>query len=63
MPIKLIASDDKKPKVELKQGMTLKVDKVQIVAAAGEKPNTKIGSRLCGYSSGTCLALIEVETK
>lgn len=63
MPIKLVASDEKKPKIELKQGMTLKVDKVQIVAGAGEKVKKKIGARLCGYSSGTCLALTEVEKR
>lgn len=57
-PVKLIASDDEQPTVQLKPGMRFEVVSVSVV-----EPNltdvARIGARLCG-GSGTCLALVDI---
>jgi hypothetical protein len=62
--LRLIAADDKNPKVELKPGMRLEVVSVSLLDPTLKKSRAK-AARLCG-GTDTCLALMEVglpETK
>ena len=56
--IKLIVSQDKRPKVALRPGMRVEVINVRIVDPSLVRP-PKIAARLCG-GSGTCIALIDL---
>lgn len=58
--LKLFQSDDKDVKVALKPGDKFEVCEVSVVDAELRKPE-KVAARLCGYGSGTCLALIDIE--
>ena len=60
--IRLIVSEEDYPKVRLKPGLNLKVEKIEILDEDFQEIQKKIGSRLCG-GSGTCLALIDIDTK
>lgn len=57
--ISLIASDNKKPKIELKPGQKLEVFSISVQSPVA-KGKKKIGARLCGGTT-TCLAMIELE--
>lgn len=57
--ITLIASDNKRPKIELKPGQKLDVFTISVRSPLG-KGKKKIGARLCG-GTNTCLAMIELE--
>ena len=56
--VSLIISDDKEPKVKVKDGMKIEVAVVSIVDESFKEP-TKIAARLCG-GTNTCMAIIEV---
>lgn len=56
--IKLIVSQDKRPKVALRPGMRVEVTNVRIVDPSLVR-RPKIAARLCG-GSGTCIALIDL---
>lgn len=59
--LKLIVSDEKKPKVALQAGMKLEVVGVSLVTAQ-LKPARGIAARLCD-GGGTCVALVETGTQ
>lgn len=56
--LKLIAAEDKNPKVELKPGMRLDVVSVSLLDPTLKKSRAK-AARLCG-GTDTCLALVEL---
>jgi hypothetical protein len=56
--LKLVASNQKNPTVNLKEGMKIEVVTIQLVESTLKKAK-KSGARLCGGTS-TCLALVEV---
>lgn len=56
--LKLIASEGKNPKVELKPGMRLEVVSVSLLDPTLKKARPK-AARLCG-GTDTCLALVEL---
>jgi hypothetical protein len=56
--LKLIAAEDKNPKVELKPGMRLDVVSVSLLDSTLKKSGAK-AARLCGGTS-TCVALVEL---
>jgi hypothetical protein len=57
--IHLVASDDKAPSIRARPGV--RIEMVDIVTEQGGP--ARIGARLCGYGSGSCLALVEIETE
>lgn len=56
--LKMIVSDDRRPKIEIKPGMSLQVVSTMLVGP-DLKRIKNIGARLCG-GGGTCMALIDV---
>ena len=58
--VKLIVSDEERPMIRLQPGLQVRVEEFQLLDENLEIP--KIGARLCG-GSGTCLALIDIDTK
>ena len=58
--IQLVVSDDENPCVNIKEGRTLRVEKIELLPAKKQK-DPVLAARLCGYGSGTCLALIELD--
>ena len=59
--IRLIQSDKRDVRVQLKPGMRFEVTEVSVVDADLKKP-TKVGARLCGMGTNVCLALIDIES-
>lgn len=58
--LRLFQSDSKEIKIRLEPGKKFEVFEVSVVDAELLKPK-KLAARLCGYGSGTCLALIDIE--
>ena len=58
--VKLIVSDEERPMIRLQPGLHVRVEEFGLLDENLEIP--KIGARLCG-GSGTCLALIDIDTK
>lgn len=56
--IKLVLQKEEFPKVELRPGMKIQVEQIELVGATAEDLK-KIAGRLCGGTS-TCLALIDI---
>ena len=57
--ITLIATDEKSPRIKIGGPATLEI--VEIQAISPESKNVDlIASRLCGYGSNVCLALVEL---
>jgi hypothetical protein len=56
--LRLIAADERNPKVELKPGMQLNVVSVSLLDPTLKKSRAK-AARLCG-GTDTCLALVEL---
>lgn len=57
--VKLMVSDEKRPKVQLKPGVKFHVTSVSLVDATLKRPS-RLGARLCGGTS-TCIALVDIE--
>lgn len=55
--IQLIESDSESPTIVARPGV--RIDVVSVATPEG-KPS-KLAARLCGYGSGSCLAIIETE--
>ena len=55
--IQLVESDSKTPTIQARPGVRIEI--VAISSPAGVE--SKIGARLCGYGSGSCLALVETD--
>jgi hypothetical protein len=56
--IQLVEAEDKAPLIRARPGVRVEI--VDIVTSEGQP--ARIGARLCGYGSGSCLALVETET-
>ena len=56
--MRLVLHKDPTPKVELRPGMKIQVEEVELLGGTAAELK-KIGARLCGGSS-TCLAIIDI---
>ena len=57
--VSLIVTDDKKVKVSAQPGTKLHVVQVEHVTPDLKKAR-RVGSRLCGYGSNICVALVDI---
>ena len=59
--IRLIQSEKRDVRVQLKPGMRCEVTEVSVVDADLKKP-TRVGARLCGMGTNVCLAMIDIDS-
>ena len=58
--VRLVVSDEKDVRMKVRPGE--KLDVVQVVTITPDlRIASRAGARLCGYGSGVCLALIEID--
>ena len=58
--VRLVVSDEKDVRMKVRPGE--KLDVVQVEAIMPDlRRASRVGARLCGYGSGTCLAIVEID--